>query len=152
MPSHKEIKILPRSAKQMFDLVMDVESYPKFLPWCLAAKITSRFSDNHLNADLVINFKGFSQKYSSDIRASKTIDNEFLISVVAIDGPFKSLVNSWQFKDLSSQNTDASCRVEFFIDFEFKSMILGKMIGIVFEKASNKTIDAFEKRALEYKV
>ena len=77
MPSHKEIKILSYSANRMFDLVMDVESYPKFLPWCLAAKITNRFSDNHLNADLVINFKGFSQKYSSDIRAGKNVDGEF---------------------------------------------------------------------------
>ena len=149
MPSHKEIKILPHSAKQMFDLVMDVESYPQFLPWCLAAKITNRFSDNHINADLVINFKGFSQKYSSDIRAGKINDDQLLINVVAIDGPFKSLVNSWQFQDLPSSNDEASCRVEFFIDFEFKSIILGKIIGTIFEKATNKMIDAFEKRALE---
>jgi coenzyme Q-binding protein COQ10 len=149
MPQHKEIKILPYSAKQMFDLVMDVESYPQFLPWCLAAKITNRFSDNHLNADLVINFKGFSQKYSSDIRSSKTTDDEFLVSVVAIDGPFKSLVNSWIFKDLPdiSVNDNSSCEIEFLIDFEFRSIILGKIIGVVFEKATNKMIDAFEKRA-----
>jgi len=130
----------------MFDLVMDVEKYPQFLPWCLAAKITKRFNvkefNQHLEADLAISFKGFTQKYSSDIRASKTIDDEFLISVAAIDGPFKNLVNSWQFRDISG-----GCEVEFFIDFEFKSMILGKMIGMIFEKATNKMIDAFEKRA-----
>jgi coenzyme Q-binding protein COQ10 len=142
MPSHKEIKTLPYSAKQMFDLVLDIEKYPQFLPWCLAAKITKKINDLHLEADLVINFKGFTQKYSSDVRASKTIDNEFLISVAAIDGPFKSLVNSWQFKDISG-----GCQVEFFIDFEFKSLILGKMIGMIFEKATNKMIDAFEARA-----
>ena len=132
----------------MFDLVMDVEKYPQFLPWCLAAKITKRFPAkefrDHLEADLAISFKGFTQKYSSDIRASKTIDNEFLISVAAIDGPFKSLVNSWQFKDISG-----GCEIEFFIDFEFRSMILGKMIGMIFEKATSKMIDAFEKRAQE---
>jgi coenzyme Q-binding protein COQ10 len=142
MPSHREIKTLPYSAKQMFDLVMDIEKYPQFLPWCLAAKITNHLADGHLNADLVINFKGFSQKYSSDVRSSKTIDGEFLISVVAIDGPFKNLVNSWEFKDVS-----AGCEIKFFIDFEFKSMILGKMIGMIFEKATNKMIDAFETRA-----
>lgn len=143
MPSHKETKTLPYSAKQMFDLVMDIEEYPQFLPWALAAKITKKINDNHLEADLVVNFKGFSQKYSSDVRSSKTIDGEFLISVVAIDGPFKNLVNSWQFKDLPNNH----CQIEFFIDFEFKSIILGKMIGMVFEKATDKMIDAFETRA-----
>ncbi len=142
MPSHKEIKTLPYSARQIFDLVMDIEKYPQFLPWCLVAKITKVFNEKHFEADLAINFKGFSQKYSSDVRASQTIDGEFLISVVAIDGPFKNLINSWQFKDISG-----GCQVEFFIDFEFKSIILGKMIGMIFEKATNKMIDAFEKRA-----
>ena len=145
MPSHKEIKILPYSAKQMFDLVMDIEKYPQFLPWCLAAKITNRLSDNHLNADLAINFKGFSQKYSSDVRSGKTDGNELLISVVAIDGPFKTLINSWQFKDIS--NNKRECQVEFFIDFEFRSKLFGKIIGMIFKKATEKMIDAFENRA-----
>lgn len=148
MPSHRENKTLPYSAKQMFDLVMDIEKYPQFLPWCLAAKVTNYFSPNHLNADLVINFKGFSKKYSSDVRAGKDNNGEFLISVVAIDGPFKNLVNSWQFKDLpTSLNKNGSCQIEFFIDFEFKSTILSKMIEMIFERATSKMIDAFEKRA-----
>ena len=146
MPSHSETKILPYSAKQMFDLVMDIEKYPDFLPWCLAARITKKhnenFSNGQLEADLVISFKGFSQKYSSDVRSSKTKDGEFLISVAAIDGPFKNLVNAWEFKDINGE-----CEVKFFIDFEFKSLILGKMIGLIFEKATSKMIDAFEKRA-----
>jgi coenzyme Q-binding protein COQ10 len=145
MPSHKEIKKLPYTAQQMFDLVLNVEKYSQFLPWVLTAKITKKINDLHFEADLVINFKGFTQKYSSDVRASKTIDGEFLISVVAIDGPFKNLVNSWQFKDLPNGN----CEIEFFIDFEFKSAILGKMMGMIFEKATNKMIDAFETRAKE---
>ena len=98
--------------------------------------------ENHLEADLVINFKGFSQKYSSDVRASKTIDDEYLISVAAVDGPFKNLVNAWEFKDVAG-----GCEIKFYIDFEFKSVILGKMIGMIFEKATDKMIDAFENRA-----
>ncbi|MFT5703402.1 MAG: coenzyme Q-binding protein COQ10 [Rickettsiales bacterium] len=144
MPSHTEKKILPFSAKQMFDLVMDIEKYPEFLPWCLAAKITKENSENSLEAGLVINFKGFTQKYSSNVRTSTTIDGELLISVAAIDGPFRNLVNAWEFKDIKD-----GCEVKFFIDFEFKSMILGKMIGMIFEKATNKMIDAFEKRAIK---
>ncbi|MCE3255476.1 MAG: Oligoketide cyclase/lipid transport protein [Rickettsiaceae bacterium] len=147
MPSHSETKILPYSAKQIFDLVMDIEKYPQFLPWCLAAKITQRFDENHINADLVISFKGFSQKYSSDIKTKKIGDEEFLINVVAIDGPFKNLVNKWEMKELKDASGKVSCQVKFFIDFEFKSIILGKMIGLIFEKATDKMIDAFEKRA-----
>lgn len=142
MPSHKEIKTLPYSLKQMFDLVMDIEKYPEFLPWCLAAKITNRFSENHLTADLVINFKGFTQKYSSNVTGKETPDRALIIDVVAIDGPFKNLINSWKFVDQNNQ-----CQIEFFIDFEFKSLILEKMIGLIFEKATNKMIDAFETRA-----
>lgn len=142
MSSHKETKTLPYHAQQMFDLVLDIEKYPQFLPWCLAAKITKKIDENNLNADLVINFKGFSQKYSSDVRAEKMSDTKFKIDVSAIDGPFKNLVNHWQFRDVVG-----GCEVEFFIDFEFKSVILGKMIGMIFEKATDKMIDAFEKRA-----
>ncbi len=147
MPSHKEIKTLPYSANQMFDLVMDVEKYPQFLPWCLAAKITKRFDEKHFEGDLVINFKGFSQKYSSDVKAFDTSDGTLLINVIAIDGPFKNLVNSWKFKNISGKNISGGCEIEFFIDFEFKSIILGKMIGMIFEKATSKMIDAFETQA-----
>lgn len=141
MPSCKETKYLPYSASQMFDLVMDVEKYPHFLPWCLAAKIVNHLDKQHFEADLVISFKGFSEKYSSDVKASQLVD-KFSIDVVAIDGPFKNLANRWQFRDISG-----GCEIEFFIDFEFKSIILGKIIGAVFEKATNKMIDAFENRA-----
>ncbi|MES2677792.1 MAG: type II toxin-antitoxin system RatA family toxin [Pseudomonadota bacterium] len=142
MPSHSEIKNLPYSAKQMFDLVLDVEKYPEFLPWCLAAKITKKLDAENFEADLAINFKGFTQKYSSNIQASQNNNSEFLINVSAIDGPFKNLTNRWQFRNIAG-----GCQVEFFIDFEFKSMILGKMIGMIFEKATDKMIDAFENRA-----
>jgi coenzyme Q-binding protein COQ10 len=124
---------------------MDIEKYPQFLPWCLAAKITDKIDENNLNADLVINFKGFSQKYSSKVKAKKILDNEFTIDVVAIKGPFKNLVNSWKIKNIES----VGCVVEFSIDFEFKSIILEKMLGLIWQKATNKMIDSFEKRAQE---
>jgi coenzyme Q-binding protein COQ10 len=142
MPAHSETKILPYSAKQMFDLVLNVEKYPQFLPWCLACKITKIFNEGHFEADLVINFKGLTQKYSSDIKASENINGEFIIKTTAIDGPFKKLINHWKFQDIAS-----GCRVEFLIDFEFKSLILEKVIGVIFEKATNKMIAAFEERA-----
>jgi coenzyme Q-binding protein COQ10 len=145
VPCHKETKILPFSARQIFDLVMDIEKYPQFLPWCLAAKITDKIDENNLYADLVVNFKGFSQKYSSKVEAEKTSDDEFAINVVAIKGPFKNLVNSWKIKNIEP----GGCKIEFFIDFEFKSIILEKMLGLIWQKATNKMIEAFEKRAQE---
>jgi coenzyme Q-binding protein COQ10 len=146
MPSHKEHKILPYTAKQMLNLVLDIENYPQFLPWCSGAKITERFNENHMHADLVINFKSFFQKYSSDIRVIKVSENEFRVDVISIDGPFKSLINNWHFKDIGDDQKP-SVAVEFFINFEFQSLILGKMIGVILEKATKKMIDAFEKRA-----
>ncbi|MDA0902024.1 MAG: type II toxin-antitoxin system RatA family toxin [Proteobacteria bacterium] len=148
MPSHKEHKILPYSAKQMLDLVMDIENYPQFLPWCLAAKIKNHVNENILIADLVISFKAFSEKYTSEVITHKISDNEYRVAVVAIEGPFKNLVNDWHFKDISHNNQPA-VSIEFFIDFKFRSLILDKMIGVVFEKATNKMINAFEKRAAE---
>ena len=148
MPSHKETKILPYTAKQMLDLVIDIENYPKFLPWCLASRIRQRINQNHLIADLVISFKAFSEKYTSEVKVTTISDDEYRIEVIAIEGPFKNLVNKWHFKNLSN-NGNPSTSIEFFIDFEFRSIILGKMIGVIFEKATNKMIDAFEKRAKE---
>ena len=146
MPSHTEHKILPYTSKQMLDLVLDIENYPQFLPWCLAGRITKLIDDNHFIADLVISFKAFTQKYTSDVKTAKISENEYKVEVVAIDGPFQNLVNHWRFQDLPNYPKPHS-KIEFFIDFDFKSKIFGKMIGLVFEKATNKMINAFEKRA-----
>ena len=148
MPSHKETKILPYSAQQMLELILDIENYPKFLPWCLAAKITNRVNQDHLIADLVISFKAFSEKYTSEVKTTKISEDEYKVEVIAIYGPFKNLVNKWHFKNLSNDNKHLST-IEFFIDFQFKSIIMEKMIGVIFEKATNKMIEAFEKRAAE---
>lgn len=145
MPSLTQKKILPHSAQNMFELVMDIEKYPDFLPWCKAAKITKIISDKNLEADLLINFKSFLEKYSSNVEHGKNNDGSYYINVVAIRGPFKNLVNRWNFREVAEKK----CEVEFFIDFEFSSFLLGKMIGLIFEKAAEKMMDAFEKRAVE---
>jgi coenzyme Q-binding protein COQ10 len=142
MPFFTEEKIMPYSAKQIFDLVMDIESYPKFLPWCKIAKITNR-SDDNLTADLVINFKGLFEKYTSLVKYKIISDNELEITVSAIDGSFKYLINKWHLKNINAK----SSQVSFFIDFSFRSMILEKIIGGVFQKATIKMMTAFEERA-----
>lgn len=161
MPNHKEIKNLNYSAKQILDLILDIEKYPDFLPWCIGAKVTkiideSGFKDvgadqekvnfpREFEGDLAISFKGFFQKYSSNIVWKEIEDNGFEVRVIAIDGPFKNLINLWHVKPIN----DSQSYVDFFIDFEFKSVLLNKMISPVFAKATDKMIQAFEKRADE---
>ena len=144
MPSLTQTKLLPYSAKQMYDLVMDIENYPEFLPWCKQAKIIEVVSAENLRADLLINFKSFFEKYTSNVTHQKT-STGYEINVIAIRGPFKNLVNRWKFHD--SEN--GKCQVEFFIDFEFNSFLLTKMIGPIFERAAEKMMNAFELRAQE---
>ncbi len=143
MTNFKESKILPHSASQIFDLVMDIEKYPQFLPWCKIAKITEIIDHQTLKADLVINFKSFFEKYTSHVSYHKVSDHEFTIKAVAIDGPFKTLITKWHIKAIDDQ----SSQIDFFIDFSFNSIILEKMISSLFEKAAKKMIDAFENRA-----
>jgi coenzyme Q-binding protein COQ10 len=139
----QETKILPYTAKQMFDMVIDVEKYSEFLPWCKNAKIINHFSQDNFQAELLINFKNFYEKYTSDVLCKKISNQEYFVEVIAIKGPFKSLVNKWRFIEIDEKH----CRVEFFLEFEFNSKILGKMLGTIFGSATKKMMLAFEDRA-----
>ena len=135
MPKHHEIKTLPYSATQMYDLVADVASYPQFLPWNSAARITSRTpmaGGEMMEADLVISFKVFREKFASRVMlypGDKKIDTEYL------DGPFKYMKSTWVFKDRDG----GGCDVEFFVDFEFRNALLQGIIGMVFNDADRKS-------------
>ncbi len=142
MPSFHQVKVLPYNAQELFYLVLDVKSYPEFLPWCRAAKIISE-NENQIIAELVIQLKGFSDKYQSRIIYSNDLkEQRYSIEVEAISGPFKYLKNSWQFS-----KEDSNSKIEFFIDFKMKFAIVDKLVGIFFADATEKMVDAFEKRA-----
>lgn len=143
MPTHAEKRTMPYTADQMYDLVGDVASYPKFLPWCSAARISKRveLEDSiQLDADLVISFKLFREKFGSRVTLHPEPKR---IDVVYLDGPFKYLNNHWQFVDLEN----GACEVDFFVDFEFKSKVLQAVIGVVFGEAMQRIVKAFETRA-----
>lgn len=142
MPKLHESRILSYSHKQLFDLVMDVESYPKFLPFCIGSKILSR-NENIVTAELTIQASLFKDSYTSLITPCFSKD-EAKIEVEAITGPFKHLTNSWHFKKEGSRTI-----VEFTLDFELKSLLLNKMVGGYLSDAYTKMINAFEKRAKE---
>jgi len=144
MPEVRKHKKLPYPAKDIYDLVMDIEKYPEFLPWCKNAKITETISVDNLHADLLINFKGFLKKYRSNVD-HRLENGTYKIDVTAISGPFKKLHNHWKITEID----DKSCDVEFYIDFEFDSKILTKLIGVIFERANEKVMGAFEERAKE---
>jgi len=143
MPSHSETRKLPYSAQQMYDLVADVGSYPKFLPWCSAARIRSRRTEAEhevMEADLVISFKVFREKFGSRVTlwpGTKVIDTEY------IDGPFRYMKSRWSFSD----HPEGGSEVEFNTDFEFRNRMLQGVIGVVFNEAMQRIVRAFEDRA-----
>lgn len=145
MPIHQEKRSLPYTAQEMYNLVADVGAYPKFLPWCAAARIRSRKPQGDgevMEADLVISFKVFREKFGSRVELwphAHQIDTQY------IDGPFKHMRSSWHFAEAAN----GGCDIEFFVDFEFKNKVLQKLIGVVFHEAMQRIVRAFEDRAAD---
>lgn len=137
MPTHAEKRFLPYSQEQIFSLVADIEKYPEFLPWCVGIRITSR-DENIIRADLMVGFKMVREKFTSQV----TLSEPDRIDVVYLDGPFRYLNNRWIFTA-----KDGGCEIDFFIDFEFRSLILSKLMGPLFNEAVRRMVGSFETRA-----
>ena len=148
MPTHSETRVLPYTARQMYDLVGDVAAYPEFLPWCAAARIRSvepmEGGGEEMLADLVISFKVFRERFGSRVRLYPEAGR---IEVEYLDGPFRYLRSSWEFRDLWEDPEEGRCEVRFDVDFEFRNMILQKAIGLFFNEAMQRIVRAFEARA-----
>lgn len=140
MPSHAETRVLPFSAEQMFDLVLDVAKYPEFLPWCAATRVKSRDAGEagQMLADMAVGFKMLQERYTSRI----TFERPSHIHVTDVGGPFKTLETDWRFTP-----TAEGCEVDFQIDFAFSSALLEKVMGAVFNEAAHKMMRAFVSRA-----
>ena len=141
MPTHAETMILPYTPAQMFALVADVESYPEFLPWCLDCRIIEQTGDKIL-ASLTIGYKIFRETFTSEVilnEKARTIDVRY------IRGPFRYLNNHWAFASVPK----AQCEVRFNIDFEFRTPLLQKVMGLFFNEAVRRMIQAFEGRAAQ---
>jgi coenzyme Q-binding protein COQ10 len=143
VPTYAEKRDVGYSAEQLFDLVADVGKYPQFLPWCVAARVRSA-TETELVADLTIGFGPFRESFTSRV----TLDRPGAIRVRYENGPFRYLNNQWAFtpKAVAGQHTDG-CIVQFFVDFEFRSRILQAAIGVVFNEAVRRMVNAFLKRA-----
>jgi coenzyme Q-binding protein COQ10 len=129
----------------MYDLVADVGSYPRFLPWNSAARIRSRTpvpGGEVMEADLVISFKVFRERFGSRVTL---LPGDRRILTEYIDGPFRYMRSTWAFRDLAEGGSE----VDFFVDFEFRNAILQGIIGVVFNDAMMRIVRAFERRAAE---
>jgi len=124
----------------MYALVADVASYPDFLPWCLATRVRS-VENNVMIADMVIGFKMIREKYTSEV----TLNPDKEVKIVYKNGPFKYLNSHWKFTD----KTEGGCEIDFFVDFEFRSALLQKVMGAVFNEAVQLMMSAFQKRAVQ---
>ena len=139
MPTHAEHKLVPYTVDQMFDLVADVGKYHDFLPWCAGSRVRTR-TETELVADLTIGFGPFRESFTSRV----ALEKPKTVNVKYENGPFRYLNNQWTFTPASN-----GCRVDFFVDFEFRSRMLQAAIGVVFNQAVQAMVNAFLKRARE---
>jgi len=140
MPGIHEVRKLPYSAEQMFELVADVGRYGEFLPWVVATRVRSD-SETDMVADMLVGFKALREKFTS--RVEKKRPHE--IRVHYVDGPLKDLDNRWIFRQLG----DEGCELDFSVDFTFRNPLFEKLAGQYFDKAFRKMVSAFEERARE---
>ena len=142
MPSASVKKTIRCSKKDLINMVLDIEKYPEFVPWCLDGKIYKKIDKGdtvEITADLTIGKSFFKDTYKSFVIYNKTSDS---IYVTNIDGPLKHLQNKWFFRQIGE-----SSEVNFHVDFELKNKVLNILMIKSFHLGLKKIADAFEKRA-----
>jgi coenzyme Q-binding protein COQ10 len=145
MPSFSNERPVAHSAAEMFDLVADVESYPKFVPLCRALVVRGRATEEGRDvivADMTVAYGPVRETFTTRVtmdRAALTIRAEY------VNGPFRHLDNRWAFVATGEK----SCLVRFAIDYEFRSRTLATLMGAMFDTAFRKFAEAFEARADE---
>ena len=142
MPTFRTTRRVPFTAQQMFDLVADVERYLEFLPLCEGLRVQSRtrtLDKEIIVAEMDVGYKAIHETFTSRVTLEP---GKPFVDVKALDGPFRHLENQWGFDPLPH-----GCDVQFFIAYEFKSLILQTLVGGVFEHAFRRFAEAFETRA-----
>jgi len=142
MPSFRTTQHVRHPAHAMFDLVADVERYPDFVPFCESIVVRARREEGDttvLVVDMTVGYKLLRERFSSKVtldRAALTIRADY------IDGPFRSMENMWRFEP-----AERGCNVTFRIDYEFKSRMLARLMGALFDRVFRTFAHAFERRA-----
>ena len=142
MKSSKREEIIYHDAKELFDIVLDIESYPYFIPWCSAMKVHSK-NEKEMFADMVVWYKYFMpQKFGSHVIYDKKKLN---IKTIYIEGPLKDLKTNWLFQSIDKNKT----KIKFVVDFEFKSFFHQKIAETLYPLIEKKMIESFRLRADE---
>ena len=137
-------KIIPCKKKQLIEMVLDIEKYPEFVPWCIEGKVEDKNESTDLitfKGDLKVGKSLLNETFSSHVSYYKEKDK---IIVTNLDGPLKHLKNEWFFKEVNN-----ATQLEFFIDFELKNPILNSIMKKSFELGLNKIAKSFEERAIK---
>ena len=145
MPKASVKRLIECEKKDLIELVLDIEKYPEFVPFCFDAKIYENEKDGDLQkiiADLTIGKGPFKDTYKSDVAFNKKTDS---IYVKNIEGPLNHLINNWTFTDKNNGITE----ITFDIDFEIKNKFLNSLMVVSFQFGLEKIADAFQKRAEE---
>ena len=144
MPTYSTKRRVRHSASDMFELVADVEHYPEFVPMCSGLKVRQRTSGDGgtevIVADMTVSFKLIHETFRSRVTLERP---KLKILVEYLQGPFSRMQNRWSFVPAG----EATCDVEFYIDYEFKSRMLGALMGSMFDVAFRRFASAFEHRA-----
>ena len=144
MPAASIKKIIPCKKKDLIEMILDIEKYPEFVPWCLNGKIHKKEEKNdiiEIEADLTVGKKFLNQTYTSHVTYYKEKDK---IIVNNIGGPLKHLSNEWLIKEINNQS-----EINFKIDFEIKNIVYNMIMSKSFDQGLKKIADAFEKRAIQ---
>ena len=137
-------KIIPCKKKDLIEMILDIEKYPEFVPWCLNGKIHKKEETNdiiEIEADLTVGKKFLNQTYTSHVTYYKEKDK---IIVNNIGGPLKHLSNEWLIKEINNQS-----EINFKIDFEIKNIVYNMIMTKSFDKGLKSIANAFEQRAIK---
>ena len=144
MKSHKETYYINSKKEIIFNVIANIENYPSFLPWCIGARIIDTKNDSDViiqKAELMISFKSFRERFTSEVKLDK---NNWTVHIVSNKKPFKLLKGCWMINEKKE-----NCQVSFEIQFELKSIILEKIIGLVFFQSVKSIVKAFEEQCLK---
>jgi coenzyme Q-binding protein COQ10 len=143
MPQISTTRRIRHTASEMFDLVADVERYPEFVPLCQSLTVRKRTKEGDkeiIVADMTVAYKLLRERFTSRVTLDPS-SREILVEY--LEGPFRQLRNRWSFRPVE----DRICDVDFFLSYEFRSRVLGALMGSVFDAAFRRFAGAFERRA-----
>ena len=140
MKNSKREEVISHSAIKLFNIVLDIESYPEYIPWC-TKMVVNKKKKNEIYADMYVKYKFIlTQKFGSHIKFDK---NNLTIETSYIEGPLTDLTTKWKFQEIDKKKS----KIFFDVNFEFKNFLHQKVAETFYPLIENKMIDSFKKRA-----